>query len=127
MFTVVGLLLWGKKLKWKKDDRKEALEYDSHALVVYKGDVLIGHVQIEISALLDYFLKESEENYVDATVTGKRKCEAGLVVPARFTAVTGDKRTAIILLEQLQNKLEKYSHFEMKIVTKTIVKLPLSQ
>ena len=72
----------GEKLKCKKDDRKEALDYDSHAVGVYKRDVLIGHVPIEISALTDYFLKESEKNYVDATVTGKRKREVGLVVSA---------------------------------------------
>lgn len=115
----------GEKLKCKKEDRKEALDYDSHALGVYKGNLLIGHVPIEISALTDYFLKESEENYVDVTVTGKRKREVGLVVPARYTAVTTDKRTANILFEQFKKKHEKYSHFELKIVTESIVKRPL--
>ena len=95
----------GEMQKCKKDDRKEALDYDSHALLVYKGDVLIGHVPIEISALTDYFLKESEENYFDATLAEKRKYGVGLVVPVHFTAFTADKRTAIILLEQLQKKL----------------------
>ena len=59
---VVGLLLWEKSLNVKKTTRKETLCYDSHALGVYKGDVLIGHVPIEISAMTDYFLKESAEN-----------------------------------------------------------------
>ena len=81
----------GVKLKCKKVDREEALDYYSHAVGVFKGDLLIGHVPIEISALTDYFLKESEENYVDAIVIGKRKREIGLVVPARYTAVTIDK------------------------------------
>ena len=110
----------GVKLKCKKDDREEALDYDSHAVGVFKGDLLVGHVPIEISALTDYFLKESEENYVDATVIGKRKREIGLVVPARYTAVTIDKRTADILFEQLQKRREKYSHFEMKITTESL-------
>ena len=90
----------GVKLKCKKDDREEAQDYDSHAVGVFKGDLLVGHMPIEISALTDYFLKESEENYVDATVIGKKlKREIGLVVPAHYTAVTIDKRTADILFE----------------------------
>ena len=99
---VVGLLLWEKSSNVKKTIGKK----HSRALGVYNGDVLIGHVPIEISARIDYFLKESEENYVDATVTGKRKRGVGLVVPTRFTAVTADERTATHCLNSFRKNLK---------------------
>ena len=73
----------------EKDDREEAAEYDSHAVGVFKTDeTLVGHIPIELSRLIDYFLKSSTENNVSAMVTGKRKRELGLVVPAKYTAFT---------------------------------------
>ena len=87
----------GEKLICKKDDREEALGYDDHAIGVYKnGSELVGHIPIEISALLHYFLQNSKENMIFAVVAGKRKREIGLVVPARYVAETQDKRTAQI-------------------------------
>ena len=101
----------------KKDDRGEALSYDDHAIGVYKnGSELVGHIPIEISALLHYFLQNSKENMIFAVVVGKRKREIGLVVPARYVAETKDKRTAEILSEELLKKKEKYSHFEFDLM-----------
>ena len=48
-----------------------------------------------------------------AQVTGKRKREVGLVVPAKFTALT-QLRIARILERELTARAEKYSHFELK-------------
>ena len=79
----------------------------SHAIGVYKkDDVLVGHIPIEISSLIDYFLK-------DAIVIGKRKWEVGLVIPVTYIAVTKDLQVATILKE-LEKRKTKYSHFEME-------------
>ena len=109
----------------KKDDREEAAEYDSHAVGVFKTDeTLVGHIPIELSRLIDYFLKSSTENNVSAMVTGKRKRELGLVVPAKYTAFTKDKRLATVLQEELQKKNTRYGHFEMDFSHENLVKMP---
>ena len=106
-----------EKLICKKDDREEALSYDDHAIGVYKnGSELVGHISIEVSALLHYFLQNSKENMIFAVGAGKRKREMGLVVPARYVAETKDKRTAQILSEELLKKKEKYSHLEFDLM-----------
>ena len=72
-----------EKLYCRKDERMEAEAYDSHAIGVYKTDgVLVGHIPIEISSVIDYFLRDSPDNRLDAIVIGKRKREVGLVIPA---------------------------------------------
>ena len=47
-----------------------------------------GHIPVELSSPIDYFVEIEETNRVIAEVTGKRKREVGLVVPAKFTAST---------------------------------------
>ena len=78
-----------------KDSRAEAQEHDSNAVGVYlltaQSDAkktLAGHVPIELSHLLKNFLEAEAGNKLCAQVTGKRKREVGLVVPAKFTALT---------------------------------------
>ena len=93
----------------------EAAAYDGHAIGVYKTDgVLVAHIPIGISSLIDYFLKDSSEN-LDAIVIGKRKREVGLVVLATYIAITKDLRVATILKKaELEKRKTKYSHFEME-------------
>ena len=50
-----------------------------------------------LSSLLNNFLRANTENNVFAKVTGKRKREIRLVVPARFLAVTTELRIAEVL------------------------------
>ena len=78
----------GERLICLKDNRSEAIEYDKYAIGVYKRvdkpdekPKLFGHVPIECSALLDYFLNADNSNKKVTAVTGKRKREIGLVVP----------------------------------------------
>ena len=86
------------KLNCKKDNREEALSYDEHSVRVFKKDgTLVGHIPIEISRLIDYFMKENKENFVSVLVVEPRKREVGLVVPVKFTAVTKELRVATIL------------------------------
>ena len=65
---------------------------------------LVGHVPIECSSILDYFLKADILNKLIATVEGKRKCEIGLVVPGKFICCTKKLRQANILYRELMGK-----------------------
>ena len=58
----------GEKLTCKKDDRREeAKEHDGNAIGVHKtktedDDILVGHVPIELSKLIKYYLEADESN-----------------------------------------------------------------
>ena len=107
------------ELQRHEDTRKEAKDYDGHAVGLFKtpsrgeNKTLVGHVPIEISSLIDYFLKADKSNSVSAQVTGKRKREVGLVVPARFTACTATRRQAQILDSELNKYKAKFVHLEL--------------
>ena len=111
----------GEKLECYEDTRKEAKDYDKHSAGIFKlsskegKKTLVGHIPVELSSLIDYFLKIEETNRVIAEVTRKRKRkrEPGLVVPAKFTASTMDRRFAHVLDSELNSKKEKYAHFEL--------------
>ena len=103
-----------ERLIFLKDNRSEAMEYDKYAIDVYKRvdkpdekPKLVGHVPIECSSLLDYFLNVT-------AVTGKRMREIGLVVPGKFKCLTKKFRLADILHDELAKKQNKYSHFELE-------------
>ena len=63
------------------DDREEAKEYDKCAVGLYKKDILVGHIQIEISSLCFHFINQDPENKIKALTTGKRQREIGLDFP----------------------------------------------
>ena len=79
----------------KKDYRSEALDIDKHVvwvnMGVYKEDRLVGHVPIELSRIISYFLQDSETNEVKVAVNRTRRL--GLVVPGKYCARTESKRT----------------------------------
>ena len=112
-----------------KDKRGEAMEYDKNAIGVYRTPseseqkMLVGHVPIELSSLMNNFLKANDSNKLVAKVSGKRKREVGLVVPAKFKALTKEYRLAKI--QQLQARKEKYTHFEIVHVEKSFKKFPV--
>ena len=85
---------------------------------------LAGHVLIELLHLLSYFLQANAENQLVAQVTGKRKREVGLVVPAKFTAFTPELRNARILERERNGRASKYSHFGRKNIAINVNKLP---
>jgi len=68
---------------------------------------------MELSSLIDYFLKADKTNSVLAEATGKRKREVGLVVPAKFTAHTANRRIAQVMNSELCKKTDKYVHLEL--------------
>ena len=75
------------------------------------------NVPIELSRLLNNFLRANTENNLFAKVTDKRKREIELLVPARFSAVTTELHIAEVLERELSSKAMKYSHFELNNIT----------
>ena len=76
---------------------------------LYKEDRLAGHVTIELSEIIAYFLQESETNKVKVTVNGRRRQELCLVVPRKYCAGSESKRMVKIWGDQLNNKRKIYS------------------
>ena len=107
------------ELECQEDTRKEAKDYDGRAVGLFKSPnrgenkTLVGHVPIEISILIHYFLKADESDKVSAQVTGKRRREVGLVVPARFTACTATQRQAQIFDSELNKYKARFVHLEL--------------
>ena len=121
----------GEMLNCVKDKRDEAMEYDKNAICVYRTPseseqkMLVGHVPIELSSLMNNFLKANDSNKLVAKVSGKRKREVCLVVPAKFKALKKEYRLSKILDEQLQARKEKYTHFEIVHVEKSFKNFPV--
>ena len=69
---------------------------------------------VELSKLLNQFLKADKGNRIYVEITGKRKREIGLVVPAKFSARTNCSRIAKVLDEELVKVKEKFSSLELK-------------
>ena len=62
---------------------------------------------------------------VNAYPTGKRFREIGLYVPARYRALTRNKKTASVLMEELKKK-EDTLLLKLKVDNKDIMLLPVS-
>ena len=71
-------------------------------------------IPIDLARLLKNFLDANADNKLFAKVTGKRKREVGLVVPAKFSAFTTELRIAEVLEREISGRAVKYSHFELK-------------
>ena len=84
----------GNMAQSMKDKRGEAMEYDKNAIGVYRTPseseqkMLVGHVPIELSSLMNNFLKANDSKKLVVKVSGKGKREVGLFVPAKFKALT---------------------------------------
>ena len=93
---------------YQPDIRKEALDYDKYAVGIFKRYEedffqldLVGHAIVELSGLLNQFLKTDVGNGICVEIIGKRKCEVGLVVPAKLSARTKCSQMGKVLDEQL--------------------------
>jgi len=75
--------------------------------------------------LLKNFLKANAANRLLAQVTGKRKREVRLVVPAKFTAFTTELRIARILDRELNGGVVKYNHYKVKNIAFDEKKFPM--
>ena len=62
----------------RTDNRDEVMEYDKHAIGIYKSEnskSLVGHLPMEISCLLTNFLNAGSEHKLQAIIIGNRKIE----------------------------------------------------
>ena len=55
---------------------------------------------------IDYFLRDTDENFVSTVVMGPRKREVGRLVPAQFTEITKELCAATILSDILNKKIK---------------------
>ena len=111
------------------DNREEAQEYDKYAIGIYKknndgSEELAGHAPIELSSLLYHFPQASAENCVNVEIIGKRKREVGLVVPAKYDALTKNKKISMVLEKELSKRKNMYkSCLELKHQQKKIYRM----
>ena len=113
----------GENLFTASDKWEEALSYDEFAIDVYKDEkssLLVGHLTIEISRLSYHFLKKSSENKIIVKITGKRKREIGLAVPANFVYITKDKNCSIILEAELEKRKTLFQDLKLKFYKKGV-------
>ena len=84
-----------------------------------------GGAYLKIGRDKEILLEAKAENKLLAQVTGKRKREVGLVVPAKFTAFTAELPIARILDRELNGRAVKYNHFELKNIAFGEKKFPV--
>ena len=98
-----------------KEVNREVVEIDSDDLGEKDDEFLVGHLPMELSKLTKQFLKSDKNNTMIAKVTGKRKRELGLVVPAKFLCCSTNSKIANILYEELNKKKCKFSYLELNV------------
>ena len=113
----------GEKLECRQDLSDDALVYDADSIGVYRNNVVVGHIPIELSSLINHFLKSNDQVCLSAIPTGKRKFEHGLVVPCTYSATWISslwciKRKFQILKRELENIKNKNN---LEIVIKDII------
>ena len=59
----------GEMLEAASDDREEAKEYEKYAVGLYKRDLLVGHIPIEISSLCFHFINQDPGNKIKKLVS----------------------------------------------------------
>ena len=65
-------------MRAKYNTRREAAEFDEHAIRIYNSDeILVDHAPVELFLLLYYFLQALEQNILTVEVLGNRKREIG--------------------------------------------------
>ena len=113
----------GDNLFTAPDEREEAFSYDEFAISIYKDEkcsLLVEHLPMEISGLSYHFLKKSSENKIIVKITGKRKREIGLAVPANFVYITKDKNCSIILEAELEKRKTLFQDLKLKFYKKDV-------
>ena len=110
----------GETLEAALDDREEAKEYDKYAVGLYKKDLHVGHIPIEISSLCFHFINQDPENKIKAEITGKRQREIGLVVPAKIIFQTKNKRYSEVLEQELIKRKDKFPTLTLKFKKKGV-------
>ena len=110
----------GEMLEAASDDREEAKEYDKYAVGLYKRDLLVGHIPIEISSLCFHFINQDPGNKIKALITRKRQREIGLVVPAKLIFITNNKRFSEVSENELIKRKNKFPTVTLKFKKKGV-------
>ena len=66
--------IMGETVLAKKDTQEAVLEYDKYVIGIFKEkeEELVVHIPIKLSQLIYHFLNKSNENFVEAPVSGKK-------------------------------------------------------
>ena len=96
-----------------KDESDGAQSIDPDSIGVYHDDSIIGHMPIEISNLMNYFLQLGLSARLSASPTGKRIRNKGLSIPCTYTA-TG---TSAFNINILKKELKKISESNNSVVS----------
>ena len=91
-----------------------------YAVSLYKKDILVGYIPIEISSLSFHFINQDAVNKIKALTTGKRQREIGLVVLAKLIFVTNNKRFSEVLENELVKRKNKFSTLTLKFKKKGV-------
>ena len=110
----------GEMLEAASDDREEAKEYNKYAVGLCKRDLLVEHIPIEISSLCFHFINQGPGNKIKALITGKRRREIGLVVPAKLIFITNNKRFSEVLENKLIKRKNKFLTVTLKVKKKGV-------
>ena len=110
----------GEMLEAAADKREEAREYDKYAVGLYKEDLLVGHIPIEISSLCFHFIQQDPDNKIKAVITGKRQREVGLVVPVKLVFTSKNKRYSEVLEKELLKRKTKFPTVTLKFKKKGV-------
>ena len=110
----------GEILETASDDREEAKEYGKYAVGLYKKDILVGHIPIEISSLCFHFINQDPGNKIKALSIGKRQREIGLVVLAKLIFITNNKRSSEVLENELLKRKNKFLTLTLKFKKKGV-------
>ena len=110
----------GEMLEAASDDREKAKEYDKYDVGLYKKDILVGHIPIEISSLCFHFINQDPVNKAKALTTGKRQREIVLVAPAKLIFITNNKRFSEILENGLVKQKNKFPTLSLKFKKKGV-------
>lgn len=86
--------------------RKE--DYHKYAVGVYKENLPVSNITIEISNLCFHFLNHKP------VITGTRHRKVGLVVQAKFVFLTDDRRCCETLENQLRRNIFPTIHVKLK-------------
>ena len=59
----------GEMLEAASKDREESKEYDEYAVDLYKKDIFVGHMLIQVSSLCFHFMHQNPGNKIKALTT----------------------------------------------------------
>ena len=93
---------------------------DEYDVGVYKKDLLVGHIPIELSSLCYHFINQDPGNKIKALITGKRHREIGLVVPAKLVFLMNNKRFSEVLENELVKRKNMFPTLTLKFNLKGV-------